>query len=82
MPNPPHPPDETPDQLIEALRRNHPELTDTQLRALLAGEPARRRKGWQARKQTTVGEKGPQCGGGLVGRGRARAGRGARRRAR
>lgn len=77
----PHPPDETADELLAALRRNHPELTDDQIRALLSGEPARQdRKGKnQARAGWTVGARGPHGGGGLVGRGRSRAGRGARR---
>lgn len=39
----PHPPDETADELRAALRRNHPELSDEQIDALLTGEPNRGR---------------------------------------
>lgn len=35
---------ETRDDIVAALRRNHPELTDRQIDALLTGEPARRRQ--------------------------------------
>lgn len=40
----PHPPDETPEELREVLRRNHPELSDDELDRLLTGEPKRRRQ--------------------------------------
>lgn len=75
----PYPPGETADDVRAMLRTHHPDLTDAQIDAILDGEPPRRRRGWQAGKQLTAGVSGPQGGGGIIGRGRSRSGRGARR---
>lgn len=45
MKQPPHPPDETAEQLKAALRRNHPEMTDAEIDAVLGADPAPRRPG-------------------------------------
>lgn len=45
----PHPPDETADDLRSALRRNHPELSEAEIDAILCGPPSQRRTGYAAR---------------------------------
>lgn len=66
------PPSETPEQLREALLRNHPELTAAEVDALLTGEPAARRRAWQADRNWHRGTRGPTGGAPVV---RAKRGR-------
>lgn len=69
----PHPPDETPDELMAALRRNHPELTEGQLHALLTGEPPRRQRSRAANRNLTAGVKGASGAGMVRARGLSRS---------
>lgn len=74
-----YPPNETPDDVAAFLRRNHPDLTDAEIQALLTGRPAKRRKDWGANRNMTAGVKGPS-GVGIVRAGGLTRAQGRRRR--
>lgn len=58
-----YPPNETPEDVAAFLRRNHPDLSDDEIQALLTGPPAKRRKDWGAGRNMTTGVKGPSSRG-------------------
>ncbi len=74
-----YPPNETPEDVAAFLRRNHPEMSDDEIAALLGGEPAKRRKDWGANRNLTRGVKGPS-GNGIVRAGGLTRSQGRRRR--
>jgi hypothetical protein len=74
-----YPPNETPSDVAAFLRRNHPEMSDDEIAALIGGEPPKRRKDWGVNRNMTAGVRGP-AGKGIVRAGGLKRANGRRRR--